>query len=95
MGDFEHLPAHIIDSTKATIFAVASPSFIHYPPLCEGGEDARWKTLDVTSWKDVALNASEDVLLDSIRSHDVEELEWKEVCAEQTVQCFVLYEAGC
>ena len=53
------------------------------------------KTLDVTSWKDVALNASEDVLLDSIRSHDVQELEWKEVCAEQTVQCFVLYEAGC
>ena len=33
------------------------------------------KTLDVTSWKDVALNASEDVLLDSIRSHDVQELE--------------------
>ena len=51
--------------------------------------------LDVTSWKDVALNASEDVLLDSIRSHDVQELERKEVCAEQTVQCFVLYEAGC
>ena len=46
------------------------------------------KTLDVTSWKDVALNASEDVLLDSIRSHDVQELEWKEVCTEQTVQCF-------
>lgn len=37
------------------------------------------KTLDVTSWKDVALNASEDVLLDSIRSHDVQELEWKYV----------------
>ena len=32
---------HIIDSTKATILAVASPSFIHNPPLCEGGEDAR------------------------------------------------------
>ena len=29
VGDFEHLPAHIIDSTKATILAVASPSFIH------------------------------------------------------------------
>ena len=35
--------------------------------------------LDVTSWKDVALNASEDVLLDSIRSYDVQELEWKYV----------------
>ena len=53
------------------------------------------KTLDVTSWKDVALDASEDVLFDSIRSHDVQGLEWKEVCAEQTVQYFVLYEAGC
>ena len=37
------------------------------------------KTLDVTSWKDVALNTSEDVLLDYIRSHDVQELEWKYV----------------
>ena len=32
VGDFEHLPAHIIDSTKATILAVASPSFIHSQP---------------------------------------------------------------
>ena len=31
--DFEHLPAHIIDSTKATILAVASPSFFPSPLL--------------------------------------------------------------
>ncbi|CBK21147.2 uncharacterized protein [Blastocystis hominis] len=71
--DFEHLPAHIIDSTKATILAVASPSFTTLHCVKEA------KTLDVTSWKDVALNASEDVLFDSIRSHDVQELEWKYV----------------
>ena len=41
VGDFDHLPAHIIDSTKAIILAVASPSFLHNAPLCEGGEDAR------------------------------------------------------
>lgn len=73
VGDFEHLPAHIIDSTKATILAVASPSFTTLHCVKEA------KTLDVTSWKDVALNASEDVLLDSIRSHDAQELEWKYV----------------
>ena len=88
MGDFEHLPAHIIDSTKATILVVASHSFTTLHCVKEV------KMLDVTSWKDVALNASEDVLLDSIRSHDVQELEWKEVCTEQTVQYFFLYEAG-
>ena len=30
VGDFEHLPVRIIDSTKAIILAVASPSFYHY-----------------------------------------------------------------
>ena len=30
VGDFEHLPAHIIDSTKAIILAVAFPSFLHH-----------------------------------------------------------------
>ena len=74
MRDFEHLPAHIIDSTKATILVVASPSFTML--YCA----KKAKTFDATSWKDVTLNASEDVLLDSIRSYDVEELKWKEVC---------------
>ena len=46
------------------------------------------KTLDVTSWKDVALNASEDVLLDSIRSHDVQELEWKYVLSRLSSASF-------
>ena len=31
VGDFEHLPVRIIDSTKATILAVASPSFFPSP----------------------------------------------------------------
>ena len=74
VGNFEHLPAHIIDSTKATILVVASPSFTML--YCA----KKAKTFDATSWKDVTLNASEDVLLDSIRSYDVEELKWKEVC---------------
>ena len=73
VGDFEHLPAHIIDSTKATILAVASPAFSTLHCVKEA------KTLDVTSWKDVAINASEDVLLDYIRTHNVKDLEWKYV----------------
>lgn len=70
VGDFEHFPAHVISSANATILAVASTSFTTLHCVKEP------TTLDVTSWKDVALNASDDIVLEYIRSHDVNAIEW-------------------
>ena len=84
VGSYDHYPAHIIDSTKATVLAVASSTFRTLQCV------QSLKIVDVTSWKDVALSASDDVVIDYVRSHDLSKIDWSYVSGRLQKKAFFL-----
>ena len=73
IGDFSHLPTHIVDDKTSTVLAYAIPSF---QPL---HVTSTLTTIDVTSWRDVSATASDQVVLQYIASHDLTTIDWNAI----------------
>ena len=70
VGEFTHYPAHLIDPDASSVIAYATLPFASLKVVSE------IQTVDVTSWRDVAATASIDVVLQFLRTHNLNDIDW-------------------
>ena len=71
VGQFTHYPAHLIDPVDMTVVACAALPFPSLNVVTE------LRSVDVTSWRDVAATGSIEVVLQFLREHNLEDIDWK------------------
>lgn len=82
VGQFTHYPAHLIDPVDLSVVACAALPFPSLNVVTE------LHSVDVTSWRDVAATGSIEVVLQFLRKHDLNDIDWDCVTFRLTDEAF-------